>query len=122
MEKLFKKTQEFREKATNEDVETLYNYYLQTKTEEWSKEACPYGFSRTSATTLLKENGYLGGKVEDIKELDIKYSKLNTKQHTVYLTDEIWERLNCIYKNYECVNKQNVLEAFLRKALDDIGV
>lgn len=118
----FVKTQEFREKATQEDVQKLLDYYLKAKSKEWTEETCPYGFSRTSATTLLKEKGLLGGLKEEPEALDIKFSKLETKPHSLYLTDEVWERLECIYKGYESVNKQNVLDAFLRKALDDMGV
>lgn len=122
MEKLFVKTQEFRAKAQDKDYQELYNYYFKAKSEDWTKEDCPYGFSRTSATNLLKEKGLMECKEEEKTGLDIKFNKLETKQHTLYLTDEVWERLGCIYKNYECVAKQNVLDAFLRKALDDIGV
>lgn len=122
MEKLFVKTQEFRAKAKDEDYQKLYDYFFKAKSEDWTTEDCPYGFSRTSASNLLKEKGLIEGKDEEKTGLDIKFNKLETKQHSLYLTDEVWERLGCIYKNYECVSKQNVLDAFLRKALDDMGV
>lgn len=120
MEKLFTKTQEFRQKATAEDYENLLTYYLKARSSEWKEEECPYGFSRSSATNLLNEKGLLE-EGNDNTKLDLKFHPLVTKQHTIYVTDEVWNRLNTIYEGYECVDKKNVLDAFLRKCLDIMG-
>lgn len=118
MKKLFDKPSTFREKATQEDYEKLLTYYNETPTKEWKEDGCPYGFSRTFALNILREKGFL--EVE-VPKLDIYLGKLQVKQHTIYVTDEVWERMQHIYNDYECVDKKNVLDAFLRKSLDDMG-
>ena len=121
---LFTKTQEFRELATDKDYDELKKYYLKTKSEDWKNNDCPYGFSRSSAFNLLTEKGLLQNTYRQAytDTLDINQNKLQTTQHTIYVTDDVWERLNCIYKNHAAIDKKNVLDAFLRKALDDMGI
>jgi len=121
MDKLFTKPQEFRVKANDNDYKDLYYYFYGTTMKDWETEDCPYGFSRVSAFTLLKEKDMIKKKGKETG-LDINFSKLNTKKRSFHLTDEVWERIQCLYKNYESVDKQNVIDAFLRKALDDMGV
>lgn len=121
MDKLFDKTKDFRERATKKDCQELLEYFKNTPSKEWEEESCPYGFSRSSAINLLREKGFLEEREVEVPKLDICFGKLQVKQHTIYVTDEVWERMQHIYKDYECVDKKNVLDAFLRKALDDMG-
>lgn len=122
MELLFNNVKEFRAKATDEDYLALYDYYLIAKSDDWTGVDCPYGFSRSSAYNVLCERGLITNKQDNRQGLDINFATLSTSKHTLYLTDEVWDRLNNIYANYNAVSKQNVLDAFMRKALDDLGL
>ena len=117
MEKIFNRPEEMRQLASKEQIVALKKYFLSAPSKEWGTEDCPYGFSRTSASNLLDEFG-----VMDDKTLDISFKKPNTKQVTLYLTDDVIRRLNNLYAQYDGISKQNVLDAFMRKSLDNMGV
>ena len=121
MEKLFEKPKDFREKATEKDVRCLLEYYKGMPSKYWEEDDCPYGFSRSSAVNLLRERGLLDPVEKDKEELNISFKKLETKQRTLYITDNVWERLQNIFDDYESVDKKNVLDAFLKKALEQMG-
>ena len=122
MEKLFDKTKDFRERATKKECQELLEYFKNTPSKEWEEESCPYGFSRSSAINLLREKGFLEEREVEVPKLDIHFGKLQVKQRTFYITDEVWERLQHVYEGYESVDKKKVLDASSRKALEELNL
>lgn len=115
----FNNPKEFRNKATQADYENLLNIYLSAKSADWEKYSEEYGFSRSSALALLREKGMLEDtKTTDVERLQFREMKLDTKQRTVYVADDTWEKLQALYDVYPSRSKNYVLDAIIQDACD----
>lgn len=125
----FDRTDDFREKATEQDYEALKRSYTGLKSTEWGSLADEYGFSRSSALKLLREKNLIGPgdlkrtvspkkKTKESVELNVQHKSLKTKLRPMRMTDETWNKLQLIMDKYGYISRDNVLDSLLNEVLD----
>lgn len=113
----FKSIQDFRNRATKADLIELESFInnQQKKAEAFPNDK--YNFSYTSASSYLREKGYLGGKTkENTDEFIIKgLKKTEFTSRTFTIQKDILERINQLADD----NWQYSKKAIINKLLDD---
>lgn len=121
---------DFRENATEEDYQELYNFY-QTGTKNFPtrkepKPDCRFQFGATSAKELLTKWIQKKGPSQEESHEPVRQdaagdnatpmfddAKKDFTKRSVLMTDANWDRLQAIYDRYASRSKHYVLDALL---------
>ena len=79
----YKSIKDFRDKATEEDLQELERYIL---SQPKKNEAFPcevYNFSYSSAAAYLREKGYLGGKKQEYSNPEFVIRKIGDRKEFI---------------------------------------
>lgn len=120
---MFNTVEAFRLNATEKDYEELRNFYYQSKNKnEDFKNSEYYGFSSSSALTLIKEHYEPDQEHEEENhELIITKDTLpvgNFKQASLSLKESTLEKYQQFCAEYECYSKQAILTMIIEKGLE----
>lgn len=113
----FKSIQDFRERATEKDLIDLEKFILKQPKKADAFPNDKYNFSYTSASSYIREKGYLGGKTkENTDEFIIKgLKKTEFTSRSFTIQKDILERINRLSED----NWQYSKKAIINKLLDD---
>ena len=119
-DKTFKSAQDYRNTATEEDDQELLQYIKESPYPSKAFKNEKYGFSYTTAKTLLKEKGLYDPNsftTEESKTFAIAVMPQETyKARSFQISESNANRLDTMYNDYSQYRKQ----AIFNKLLDDV--
>lgn len=117
--------QEFRENATEEDMQELERYILSQPKRTGCIPNETYNFSYSSAAEFLKKKGYLGGKKETNMETDEFIIRGGEKKEfitrSLSIQKDVLERIDKLAADNWQYSKKAIISKLLDDALSKYG-
>lgn len=123
----YKSIQDFRDKATEEDLQELERYILSQSKRNEAFPCETYNFSYSSAAGYLKERGYLGGKKQEYSNTKPEFviRKIGDRKEFISrsfsVQKDILDRIDKLAEENWQYSKKAIINTLLDDALNKYG-
>lgn len=124
-EATFRSIQDFRNRATKQDMKALEDYILSQRKKSEAFPNSTYGFSYSSASKYLRENGFLSRlQTPEMKEEKPEFliRGIDLKEDPEYVSRTFCVRKDLLdrYDQFCAANRQYPKKAIINKLLDEV--